>query len=182
MVRQWLWEFTGGESFSPDDAYDSALDSVMPMKGKHTINYLQYQGVWCVAMLCGGESFSPDDAYDSALDSVMPMKGKHTINSYCSKGFGALRCRVVGGELFSPDGAYDSALDSVLPMKGKYTIITSSTLVDVGCVCMLNDWICSIDVFCADNHNYFQFKLNGKGRSAGGRCPCCAAPQVLFMD
>ena len=30
----------GGESFSPDDAYVSALDSVMPMKGKHTINYL----------------------------------------------------------------------------------------------------------------------------------------------
>ena len=31
---------------------------------------------------------------------------------------------------------------------------------------------------CADNHNYFQFKLNGKGRSVGDRCPCCAAPQV----
>ena len=32
----------GGEGFSPDDAYGSSLDSVMPMKGKHTINYLQY--------------------------------------------------------------------------------------------------------------------------------------------
>ena len=32
----------GGEGFSPDDAYGSTLDSVMPMKGKHTINYLQY--------------------------------------------------------------------------------------------------------------------------------------------
>ena len=29
----------GGESFSPDDAYDSALDCVMPMKGKYTIKY-----------------------------------------------------------------------------------------------------------------------------------------------
>ena len=77
---------------------------------------------------------------------------------------------------------------------------------------MLNDWICSInDFFCADNNNCFQFKLNGKGRSAGsaatqvqvcgetvvlsqlllrlaavhcygGRCPCCAAPQVQFVD
>ena len=35
----------GGESFSPDDAYDSALNSVKPMRGKYTINYFQYQGV-----------------------------------------------------------------------------------------------------------------------------------------
>ena len=36
-------------------------------------------------------------------------------------------------------------------------------------------WVClhaqrldrSIDDFCADNHNYFQFKLKGKRRSAG---------------
>ena len=69
----------GGESFSPDDTYDSALDSVMPMKGKHTINFLQYQGVWCVAMSCGGENFSPDGAYDFAWDSVKPMKGIYTI-------------------------------------------------------------------------------------------------------
>ena len=32
----------GGDSFSPDVAYSSSLDSVMPMKGKHTISYLQY--------------------------------------------------------------------------------------------------------------------------------------------
>ena len=70
----WLWEMTGGESFSPDDAYDSALDSVMPMKGKYTINS-SVPGVRCVAMSCGGESFSPDDACDSAWDSVMPTKG-----------------------------------------------------------------------------------------------------------
>ena len=41
---------SGGESFSPDDASDSALDSVMPMKGKYTINYVEYQGV--VALRC----------------------------------------------------------------------------------------------------------------------------------
>ena len=35
----------------------------------------------------------------------------------------------------------------------------------------------SIDDICADNHNCFQFKLKGKGRSAGG-----AATQVLFVD
>ena len=51
----------------------------MPMKGKHTINFLQYQGVRCAAMSCGGESFSPAGAYDFAWDSVMPMKGKYTI-------------------------------------------------------------------------------------------------------
>ena len=62
----------GGESFSPDDAYDSALDSVMPVKGKYTINYLQYQGVRCVAMSCGGYSFSPYGAYDFSWDSVKP--------------------------------------------------------------------------------------------------------------
>ena len=66
----------GGESFSPD----SALDSVMPMKGKHIINYFSTKGVWCVMMSCGGENFSPDGAYDSVLDSVMPMKGKYSIN------------------------------------------------------------------------------------------------------
>ena len=81
-----------------------------------------------------------------------------------------------GGENFSPDGAYDSALDSVMPMKGNTPSITSSTHVDVGCVCMLN-WICSIDGFCADNHNYFQFKLDGKGRSAGS-----AATQVRSVE
>ena len=32
---------------------------------------------------------------------------------------------------------------------------------------MLNDWISCNDDFCADNHNYFQFKLKDKGRSAG---------------
>ena len=32
---------------------------------------------------------------------------------------------------------------------------------------MLNDWISCTDEFCADKYNYFQFKLKGKGRSAG---------------
>ena len=50
------------------------------MKGKHTINVLQYQGVRCAAMSCGGERFSPAGAYDYAWDSVKPMKGKYTIN------------------------------------------------------------------------------------------------------
>ena len=42
----------GGESFSPGDAYEFAWDSVMPMKGKYTINFLQYQDfVGCFCML-----------------------------------------------------------------------------------------------------------------------------------
>ena len=56
------------------------VDSVMPMKGKHTFNVLQYQCVWCVAGSCGGENFSFDGAYDSALDSVLPVKRKYIIN------------------------------------------------------------------------------------------------------
>ena len=32
----------GGESFSSGCACGSAWDSVMPMKGKYTINYIQY--------------------------------------------------------------------------------------------------------------------------------------------
>ena len=104
------------------------------MKGKYTINYLQYQGVRCVAMSCGGESFSPDGAYDFAWDSVKPMKGKYTINYI----------------------QYQDVVE---------------------CVCMLKDWFSSIDDICADNHNYFQFKLKGNGRSAGG-----AATQVQVCD
>ena len=30
---------------------------------------------------------------------------------------------------------------------------------------MLNGWISSIDETCADNYNYFRFKLKGRGRS-----------------
>ena len=103
--------------------------------------------------------FSPDDAYDSAW----------SINYFRYQG---VRCVAMscGGDSFSPDGAYVFAWDSVQPMKGNTPSITSSTLVDVGCVCMLNDWICSI---CADIHSYFQFKLVGMGRSAGS-----AATQV----
>ena len=33
----------GGESFSPVVAYGSSLDSVLPVKGKYTINFFQYQ-------------------------------------------------------------------------------------------------------------------------------------------
>ena len=32
----------GGDSFSPDGAYDFAWDTVKPMKGKFTINYIQF--------------------------------------------------------------------------------------------------------------------------------------------
>jgi len=70
-----------------------------------------------------------------------------------------------GGGSFTPDGAYDSVWDSVRPMTGKYTINYFQYQEDVGCVCMLNDWISSNDEICADNYNYFRFKLKGKGRS-----------------
>ena len=44
--------------------------------------------------------------------------------------------------------------------EGKYTI----NYIQFQGVCMLYDWLCSNDEFCADNYN-FQFKLKGKGRS-----------------
>ena len=84
----------------------------------------------------------------------------------CSGGSGgvcvAMSC---GGGSFTPDGAYDSLWDSVKPMTGKYTINYFQYQDDVGCVCMLNDWTSSNDEICADNYNYFWFKLKGKGRS-----------------
>ena len=69
----------------------------------------------------------------------MPMKGKYTFN--CLQ-FHGVRCVAMscGGESFSPGGAYDFAWDSVKPMKGNTPSITSSTPVDVGCVCMLYIW------------------------------------------
>ena len=66
MLNDWI---------SSNDVFALTTASTLElMKGKYTFNYLQYQGVWCVAMSCGGGNFSPDGAYDSALDSVMPMK------------------------------------------------------------------------------------------------------------
>merc|ERR1712125_234259 len=32
-----------------------------------------------------------------------------------------------------------------------------------GCMCMFNDWTSSTGPNCADNYNYFQFKLKGGG-------------------
>merc|ERR1719374_538871 len=87
-------------------------------------------------------------------DSAAPM----CYNSKCV----AMSC---GGGSFTPDGAYDSVWDSVKPMTGKYTTNYFQYQEDVGCVCMLNDWISSNDEICPDNYNYFQFKLKGKGRS-----------------
>ena len=46
-----------------------------------------------------------------------------------------------GGDSFSPYGAYDFAWHNVKPCRENTSSITSSTLVFVGCVFMLNDWI-----------------------------------------
>ena len=69
------------------------------------------------------------------------------------------------GGFFPPDGAYDSVWDSVKLMTGNYFFNYFQYQEFVGCVCMHNDWFSSIDDICADNHNYFQFKLKGKCRS-----------------
>merc|ERR1712136_380408 len=86
-----------------------------------------------------------------------------SASAMCSEG----ACVVVscGGGSFTPDGAYDSFWYGVRAMTGKYTINYFQYQEDVGCVCMLNDWISSNDEICPDNYNYFRFKLKGKGRS-----------------
>ena len=76
-----------------------------------------------------------------------------------------MRRDVVWWWKFHSDGAYDSLWDSVKPMKGKYTINYFQYQEDVECVCVLNDWISSKDEICANNDNYFRFKLKGNGRS-----------------
>merc|ERR1712136_604518 len=91
---------------------------------------------------------------DDCTDSAAPM----CSDNICV----AMSC---SGGSFTPDGVYDSSWDSVTPMTGKYTTNYFSYKSDVGCVCMLNDWISSSDEICADNYNYFQFKLKGNGRS-----------------
>ena len=55
--------------------------------------------------------------------------------------------------------------DSVWPMTGKYSFDYFQYQGDVGCVCMLNDWISSNDVICAVNFFYSRFKLKGQCRS-----------------
>ena len=45
---------------------------------------------------------------------------------------------------------------------------------------MLNDWISCNDDICGDNYNYFQFKLKGKRRSAGGAATQYFAKVVDF--
>ena len=47
----------------------------------------------------------------------------------------------------------------------KCTINNCQYQEDVGCICMLKDWISSTDEICADKCNYFPVKLKGKGRS-----------------
>ena len=62
-------------------------------------------------------------------------------------------------------GAYDSLWDSVKPMTGDYTINYFQYHEDVRNGCMLSDWTSGNDEICADNCNYFRFKLKGKGHS-----------------
>ena len=51
-------------------------------------------------------------------------------------------------------------------MKGKYTINYFQYQDVVRCVCMHID-ASAASTICADNHNFYQFKLKGKRRSAG---------------
>ena len=78
---------------------------------------------------------------------------------------GCLRAMSGGGGSLTPDGTYDSVWNCVWPMTGRYNIDYFQYQGDVGCVCMLNDWISSNDEICAVIYNYSRFKLKGKCRS-----------------
>ena len=133
----------GGDSFSPDVAYSSSLDSVMPMKGKHTINYLQYHeygsGIpslerevqWDFRVhssSCGalcGVVHSPFEwfyhrCHCNYRDLVLFVGRLPCCGSVCV----VMSC---GGGFFSPGGAYDSVWDSVKPIAGYTSSIISST-------------------------------------------------------
>ena len=67
----------GGESFSPDDAYDSAWNSVKQMKGKYTVNYFQYQDVvGCVCMHNDAPAASTIFAPTTTTTTSSKLKGK----------------------------------------------------------------------------------------------------------
>ena len=119
----------------------------------------------CCLRFCVGQRYSDEGKYTSIYFQYPDVVGCVVMSC--------------GGESFFPDGAYDYTWDSVKPMKGNTPSLTSCTLVGVGCVWHAERWFSCIGVFCADNHNYFQFML--KGKRCSGRCPCCAASQVLFV-
>ena len=67
----------GGESFSSGCACGSAWDSVMPMKGKYTINYIQYPFVvGCVCMLNDWITCNDDFCPDNYNYSRFKLKDK----------------------------------------------------------------------------------------------------------
>ena len=115
-------------------------------------------GCMCAAMSFGGESCSPPCAFVSAWDSVMPTKGIHFQFLPVPR-----RCWVCsmscGGEVSLLMVLTTLHGTAFKPMKDKIHHLLLPVPDDVGCVSMLKDWISSCCVGCADNHNYFQFKL-----------------------
>ena len=69
-----------------------------------------------------------------------------------------------GGGFFTPGGAYDSVWDSVRPMTGNYTF-SFQFQVNAGCVCMLNYWFSSNDVFFLRRQLQLPVQVEGKCRS-----------------
>ena len=67
----------GGGGFTPDGAYDSALDGVIPMTGKFFFNYFQFQEfVRCVCMLNFWFSSNDDICPDNYNYSRFKLKDK----------------------------------------------------------------------------------------------------------
>ena len=84
----------GGESFSPYGAYDYAWDSEKPMKGKYTINYIQYQdGVECVCMLNDGSAALAFFAPTTFIYFQFKLKGKSRSAGRAALGVQRHPCR-----------------------------------------------------------------------------------------
>lgn len=82
-----------------------------------------------------------------------PAASPVCLNGFCNK----MSCD--GG--FKLDGLWKDVWKSVTPMKGRYTVMYFKYVPLSGCLCLFNDWISSTGPMCANNYNYYRFKLKG---------------------
>ena len=96
---------------------------------------------------------SPPWCRSQSLWMFVPSLPLSTVVTSCSSYAAPMCCGGVcvalscSGGGFLHDGAYDSVWDRVRPMTGKYFINYFQYQEVVGCVCMLNGWFSSNDVF-----------------------------------
>ena len=95
-----------------------------------------------------------------------------------------VRCAAMscGGESFSPAGAHVYAWVNVKPMQGKYTI--NYIFYTLGVFARSMTGFAAL-TFLRRQPQLLPVQVEGQASQwccyTGGRCPCCAAPQVLFV-